>query len=1150
MFKKLILLTSFVLALGMGALYAADPFMQSSGPDGIVAMEAEHFHTKVAASSRSWEPVGPTGGFTGAAGMRALPDGGTNINTGYVTTSPHLDFEVAFQKTGTYHVWVRAWGPDGSGDSAHAGLDGQAIATCDRMQGWTNVYAWSKATMDTAPATFDVTSAGVHVVNFYMREDGLIVDKIVLTTNANYTPTGNGPPENPLKASAPIPADGAIEVTDSALQWTAGEGAVSHKVYLSADATIDASDFLVETQLTVVIATVTPGATYYWRVDEVQAGATVIEGDVWSFTTMPLEAHFPNPADGATGVALDAKLGWTAGKGTILNDLYFGTDRAAVEAKAPTTFKGKLNVTSFDPGPLQPFATYYWKVDEFAGVTTNAGPVWSFSTVEYLIISTDETTLNYDNTVAPFYSEVVWDTPQDLTYGGVADLTLRFQGRPGPEGDATVDEATGTYTITGSGADIWGTSDQFHYGYMKLSGDGEIVARVVSNGTGSNLWAKGGVMIRETLAADSKHALMALTGGDGGGIAFQSRQQAGGSSTSYHGDLTAAPPYWVKLTRQGNMITAYSSADGVAWAQMTDTTPDGSITNPLALEMVDPVLIGLFVTSHAAGERRTYTFDNVSVVGNIGSAVENQDIGIASNSAEPLYVTLEDSTGVAAVVSHPDPAATRINQWWKWKIPLAAFSEAGVNLTAAAKLHIGVGNRASPTLGGSGLVRIDDILVVKPVIITEPADVTAPGDNVKGVPNDGDWPGAETPPLAIDDKTSTKYLHFKGETQATGFQVTPSAIQSIVTGLTFTTANDSPERDPIAFELYGSNVSIDGPYELIAAGPIVDFNQPTAAARFTKNTTPISFDNAVAYDHYQVLFPAVRNAATANSMQIAEVELIGISASAAPQGYLFDGDAAVAGPANSSDSLDGTWDHNNGSDTWDGTGLGAGGPGGASALVEDGVTFLRIQDAGDPRDYGMPDPSNRKVYFTHAIDSGLDGARLEFRARVATSPPLDDLYPDGGAGITPWPAQGLGYHIRDNGKGMFGIAEGGLGIISFSLAQPGETGFENVATDVLVMNNLVANAPSANVDSGEAATAANMVAIADATQWNTFVIDIAAGGTGTHIVSVSVNGGPAQSFEVSAGTGVEGTASYIAMGSSGTGPVTAFDVDYISVRGK
>jgi len=154
-------------------------------------------------------------------------------------------------------------------------------------------------------------------------------------------------------------------------------------------------------------------------------------------------------------------------------------------------------------------------------------------------------------------------------------------------------------------------------------------------------------------------------------------------------------------------------------------------------------------------------------------------------------------------------------------------------------------------------------------------DVTAPGDAIQGVPNDGDWPGAETPDLAIDDDTSTKFLHFKGELEPTGFQVTPAAGASIVTGLTLTTANDAIERDPVTFKLSGSNESIDGPYELIASGDIVDFAQADAWPRFTMNATPISFYNDVAYAHYQVLFPAVRDAGSANSMQIAEVELLG-----------------------------------------------------------------------------------------------------------------------------------------------------------------------------------------------------------------------------------------------------------------------------------
>jgi len=155
-------------------------------------------------------------------------------------------------------------------------------------------------------------------------------------------------------------------------------------------------------------------------------------------------------------------------------------------------------------------------------------------------------------------------------------------------------------------------------------------------------------------------------------------------------------------------------------------------------------------------------------------------------------------------------------------------------------------------------------------------DITSRDDIVRGVPNDGDWPGAEAPPLAIDDDIHTKYLHFKGDTQTTGFQVTPAAGASVVTALTLTTANDVPGRDPIAFELYGSNGTIDGPYTLIARGDIVDFAGASEWPRYTVNETPITFANHIAYSHYQLLFTAVRGpvGGSVNSVQIAEVEFL------------------------------------------------------------------------------------------------------------------------------------------------------------------------------------------------------------------------------------------------------------------------------------
>ncbi|MFH1719362.1 MAG: PA14 domain-containing protein [Planctomycetota bacterium] len=665
-----------------------------------------------------------------------------------------------------------------------------------------------------------------------------------------------------LRAGNPNPADGAVDADTTALEWAAGMTSVSYKVYLSADATIDEADLVGETQLTIQVVILEPGTTYYWRVDAVEADGTVIEGVVWSFSTLPLAAHFPSPADGATDVESGTKLSWAAGKGVIMHDMYFGTDQAAVAAADPSTFKGKLFAATYDPGPLELFTTYYWRVDEFSVTGTNAGPVWSFATPQYIIITADETALNYDNTAEPYVSELSFDTPADLTFGGLADVTLKFKGAPG---NLSFDEATGTYDIAGAGADVWGTADQFHYVYRELTGDATMIARVVSNGTGSNNWAKGGVMIRQSLAAGSQHGLMAITGSEGGGGAFQWRPAADGSSSSAHNTAAGmAPGYWVKLDRVGNAISGSYSADGVTWTQQGTAQ---------TIDMTDPVLIGLFVTSHAAGQVRWYTFDNVSREGNISADDVSADIAsVSGNTPAPIYVALEDSAGTVGVAVHPDPAATMINQWWKWKIPLSEFSDMGVDVTNAAKLYFGVGD-GQP--GGAGAITVDDILVVHPVVISEPADVTAPGDNLLGVPNDGDWPGAETPPLAIDDNSGTKYLHFKGEVEPTGFVVEPMAGPTVVTGLTFTTANDSAPRDPVTFELYGSNETINGAYELIAAGDIVDFAGEVAWPRFTMNATPISFENTVAYKYYKVMFPTVRDPASANSMQIAEVELIG-----------------------------------------------------------------------------------------------------------------------------------------------------------------------------------------------------------------------------------------------------------------------------------
>jgi len=129
------------------------------------------------------------------------------------------------------------------------------------------------------------------------------------------------------------------------------------------------------------------GATYYWRVDETEAdGTTVHTGDVWSFTTEPVTAYNPEPADGAEGTFVVPVLSWLPGKGTVQHHLYFGSDLTAVEQGTPETDQGVLEDLTFAPPLLRASTTYYWRVDEIlADDTVQTGPVWSFTTEDGVV---------------------------------------------------------------------------------------------------------------------------------------------------------------------------------------------------------------------------------------------------------------------------------------------------------------------------------------------------------------------------------------------------------------------------------------------------------------------------------------------------------------------------------------------------------------------------------------------------------------------------------------------------------------------------------------------------------------------------------------------------------------------------------------------
>ena len=282
-------------------------------------------------------------------------------------------------------------------------------------------------------------------------------------------------------------------------------------------------------------------------------------------------------------------------------------------------------------------------------------------------------------------------------------------------------------------------------------------------------------------------------------------------------------------------------------------------------------------------------------------------------------------------------------------------------------------------------------------------------------------------------------------------------------------------------------------------------------------------------------------------------------------GYEGDWDYAYDGSQDSSadvGALDGFWTHVE-NDRWDGSGPGEDGtaPGGIASFTEGDVTYLRVQDAGDPRGLGFDDAvSNRKMSINRDVTGDDinretfldDGFTFAFRARLATDGPLDDVTFDGGA--EPWPAEGRGSDIDFGGTGFITLAQGSGNAFSFALADP-VVGLQDIdesfrpETGGLIMNNLVGDTPSGNVDTNDISNEdeLNLHPVEDLTDWNEFWITIEAdtSGGGTHVVDIYTNGSEdSDTYHITISDGDRFEEFCICP--SFTSGATAVDIDYMA----
>ena len=212
----------------------------------------------------------------------------------------------------------------------------------------------------------------------------------------------------------------------------------------------------------------------------------------------------------------------------------------------------------------------------------------------------------------------------------------------------------GTYTVAGSGSDIWNNSDQFQFVSRPMTGDGRLTAKVVSQNQSpvTSAPAKAGVMFRQTTAGGSIHAMMDIMKSNGS--EFHWRLATNGGSGATTGTAGIAAPYWVRITRVGNLVTGEKSVNGTTWVQQGSSqtvTMGSSIQAGLAVSAVSNVTVN------------TAVFDNVSVTtppSAVGSNyTTNEDTSVSAGAPGVLADDSDpESNSLTAVLVTGTPGLT------------------------------------------------------------------------------------------------------------------------------------------------------------------------------------------------------------------------------------------------------------------------------------------------------------------------------------------------------------------------------------------------------------------------------------------------------------------------------------------------------------
>jgi hypothetical protein len=502
------------------------------------------------------------------------------------------------------------------------------------------------------PATIEISA-----INFLFTEngsnfEGLIDDVRIYNralTQAEILVAMEGSEGYPY-ALGPKPADGAmLSDTWANLSWSPGDFAVSHDVYIGdnfEDVNNGAEGTFLGNQATTELTVgfpgfpipegLTPGVTYYWRIDEVNEAEpnSPWKGPIWSFSIPPKTAYFSDPADEAEGVSVDVQLSWTGGFGSKLHTVYFGETFEEVDNATGGQTQG---TTTYTPGTLKMASTYYWRVDEFDIVETHKGDVWSFT-----------------------------------TEGAVSN--------PNP--------AKGAVDVTQTPALTWapgfGSTHEIYFGT-----DAGALEKKGSGNLGSESYEPGQLEWNTTYywrvnEANSANADSPWTGPL---WSFTTANFLIIDDMESYNDLDPADP------ASNRIFNAW--IDG--YDDPTNGSLVGYENAPFAEQTI--VHSGLqsmpmsYNNSFGKSEATSVLTSNRDWTVNGVDTLTIWFRGASGNTAETLYVTLNGT----ARVDNDNPDAATVTRWTAWNIELQKFADQGVNLTNVSSITLGLSSVAGGT---------------------------------------------------------------------------------------------------------------------------------------------------------------------------------------------------------------------------------------------------------------------------------------------------------------------------------------------------------------------------------------------------------------------------------------------------------------------